>query len=94
MGFPMLARLAILVIVLLAATILFTFRLILVTIGSIIYVYLLPGVLAEKKNYPGYPRVYLWCALTGWLILPWIAALVWVSTAPAVEDENIPRLEW
>ncbi|MDY0973672.1 superinfection immunity protein [Massilia sp. CFBP9012] len=67
-------------IVLLAASALCLVRIALVLLGSTVYLLLLPGVIAMKRDYPHADRVFLWCALLGWTGAAWVAALVFVLT--------------
>lgn len=67
-------------IVLLAAGVLCLLRIALVLLGILVYLLLLPGVIAMKRDYPHADRVFLWCALLGWTGAAWIAALVFVLT--------------
>ncbi|WP_429202547.1 superinfection immunity protein [Massilia sp. UYP11] len=67
-------------IVLLAAAAWCLFRIALVLLGILLYLLLLPGVIAMKRGYPHTDRVFLWCALLGWTGAAWIVALVFVLT--------------
>lgn len=67
-------------IVLLAAGGLCLLRIGLVLLGTLVYLLLLPGVIAMKRDYPHADRVFLWCALLGWTGAVWIAALAFVLT--------------
>ena len=69
--------------VLLAACALCLLRVALVLLGTLVYVLLLPGVIAMKRGYPHVDRVFLWCALLGWTGAAWVAALVFVLTRRA-----------
>jgi hypothetical protein len=73
-------RIARIVVVLLAAGGLCLLRIALVLLGTLVYLLLLPGVIAMKRDYPHAGRVFLWCALLGWTGAVWIAALVFVLT--------------
>ena len=70
-------------IVLLAASVLCLLRIGLVLLGIVVYLVLLPGVIAMKRDYAHADRVFLWCALLGWTGAAWIAALVFVLTRRA-----------
>jgi len=70
-------------IVLLAAGVLCFLRIALVLLGVGVYLLLLPGVIAMKRDYPHADRVLFWCALLGWTGAAWIAALVFVLTRRA-----------
>jgi hypothetical protein len=61
--------------VVLIAAIVTLFRMLLFVLGSLLYVYLLPGIIAGKRNHPHTRDIYLVCALGGWLVLPWLGAL-------------------
>lgn len=57
---------------------LYVFRLALLALGCIVYVYLLPAVIASNRDYPRAGRIYWVCGLTGWLLIPWLACLLFV----------------
>jgi hypothetical protein len=65
--------------ILLAATVIFSFRLVLFGLGSILYIYLLPWVVAQQREHPRRKEILMVSAFTGWLILPWLGAL-WVAS--------------
>lgn len=71
--------------VVLAMAILTLLRLILCVLGSLVYLYLLPGTIADKRGHPRMRDIYLVCAFGGWLVLPWLGAL-WVATHGTQED--------
>jgi Superinfection immunity protein len=64
--------------VVIAAAAVFAFRLILVVIGSAVYLYLLPGLVARDRAHPRQQDIQIVCALSGWLIVPWVIGL-WVA---------------
>lgn len=72
--------------VVLAAIIVTLFRIILCAAGSVIYVYLLPGIIAAKRGHPRARDIYLICAFGGWLLLPWVGAL-WLATRSGDERD-------
>jgi hypothetical protein len=80
-------------IILIVVAVIYLWRVTLLALGCVVYIYLLPGVLAEKKNYPRYQQIYLLCALGGWLLVPWVVALVWAKMVPPVLDETTAELE-
>lgn len=75
-------RIALIGIVVLGAAVLCLLRLALVLLGSLLYLLLLPGVMAMKRGYAHTDRVFLCCALLGWTAIAWIAALAFVLTRP------------
>jgi hypothetical protein len=77
----------------LAVAVVYLFRVCLLALGCVVYAYLLPGVLAQKKNCPKYQRIYWVCGLSGWLIIPWIGALLWVLIASGFPAEKGATLE-
>lgn len=85
-------RIARIGIVVLAACALCLLRIALVLLGTLVYLLLLPGVIAMKRGYPRADRVFLWCALLGWTGAAWVAALVFVLTrrAGAVRGYALP----
>jgi hypothetical protein len=60
----------------LCAAALYTFRVAMITLGSILYIYLLPGVLASYRGYSKASTIYWICALCGWMLLPWLGCLI------------------
>ena len=69
------------------------FRLVLVALGSALYVYLLPAVIAGKRNHPKVAELYWICGLAGWLVVPWIAALIYVcKPSDTARAEDMPLL--
>lgn len=65
--------------IVLGAAVVFACRLVLLAVGSLLYVYLLPGVVAQKRQHPRRREIYIVSALAGWLVLPWIAALAYAA---------------
>lgn len=70
--------------VVLCAIMVTLFRVILCALGSVIYLYLLPGIIAAKRGHPRARDLYLICAFGGWLVLPWAGAL-WLATRTSDE---------
>ncbi|WP_229483022.1 superinfection immunity protein [Massilia horti] len=62
--------------ILMAATIIYFFRLLFLGIAAILYIYFLPSLIAEKRNPLKAHSIFVFNLLTGWLIIPWIIALV------------------
>jgi len=91
-------------IVVLGASALCLLRVALVLVGTLVYLLLLPGVVAMKRDHPRTDRVFLWCALLGWTGVAWIAALVFVlarrpNAVPVVRaaarlSDDIPAAYW
>jgi hypothetical protein len=75
-------KIFVITVILLVAGIICLFRVFLLTLGSVLYVYFLPGVIATKRKPFKEKEVYLVCACCGWLIIPWLAALCYVYTSP------------
>lgn len=78
--------------VVLIAIVVTAFRLVLLAIGSALYLYLLPGIIATKREHPRANQIYLVCALTGWLIVPWLTTLgfAYKSSAAASVCNDLP----
>jgi hypothetical protein len=76
----------------LVATVVFAFRLVQLLLGSMLYVYLLPGVIAQKRQHPRTQAIYLVSGLAGWLILPWLAAFAYARKEPNAQTlpDHIP----
>lgn len=66
------------VIVLVLVAVLYVVRLMVLALGSVARAYLLPAVIASRRNYPKAGRIYWVCGLTGWLLAPWLACLFFV----------------
>lgn len=71
--------------VLFAATAVFAFRLVLLALGSVLYLYLLPGITARNRRHPRQREIHRIGLFGGWLVLPWIVAL-WMATRGAAVD--------
>lgn len=71
---------------LLAALGMLLFHIVAIALGSAIYIYLLPGVLALKRNYSGADRIFIACALTGWTVIGWIITLGFALTLPVAME--------
>lgn len=77
----------------LIAAIVTAFRLVLVALGSALYVYLLPAVIAGKRNHPKVRELYWICGMSAWLVIPWIAALIYVyKPSKMAQADNMPAL--
>ncbi|HBZ06421.1 MULTISPECIES: superinfection immunity protein [Massilia] len=77
--------------IVLAAIVLYAGRIVLLAIGSALYVYLWPGLIAQKKGRPDAREYFLACALGGWLVIPWLIALGYALAAPKL-DREMPAL--
>lgn len=64
--------------IVLAAAAVFAWRLLLFALGSVVYIYLLPWIVAKKHDNPRQREILLVSALGAWLIVPWFGAL-WVA---------------
>jgi lysylphosphatidylglycerol synthetase-like protein (DUF2156 family) len=65
--------------IVLGATLVTAFRLVLLMVGSALYIYLLPGVVAQRRHHLRQQQIYMVTALAGWLVIPWVLALVYAS---------------
>jgi hypothetical protein len=79
------------VMVLALVAVLYAVRLVLLAMWWVAYAYLLPAVIATHRDYPKAGRIYWVCGLTGWLVLPWLASLVFVLvfTKPQPADDML-----
>lgn len=73
--------------ILLAAAVVFSLRLVLFALGSVLYVYLLPWVLARKHDHPRQRAILYVSVLGAWLVVPWIGAL-WIARRPQLHTAN------
>lgn len=76
-------------IALLVGGLLLMFHIALVALGCLTYVYLLPGVIAMKRCYAGADRIFIACAVTGWTVIGWIAALAFALALPDASDDAV-----
>lgn len=74
--------------IVLAATAVFAWRLVLFALGSVVYVYLLPWVISKKHDHPRQREILLMSALGAWLVVPWFGAL-WVARRPQLRPANL-----
>jgi cell shape-determining protein MreD len=65
--------------IVLGAALITMFRAVLLVISSALYVYLLPGVVAQRRQHLRQREIYIVTALTGWLVLPWVLALLYAA---------------
>lgn len=47
-----------------------------------ILVYLAPVIIAWSRRHPSAVAITLLDVLLGWLVLPWVIALIWATSAP------------
>ena len=69
----------------LGALVVFAFRLVLLALGSVVYLYLLPGIVARNRHHPRQGDLFKLSAFGGWLVLPWLVALVAALSGPATD---------
>lgn len=58
------------------------FHIVAIALGSAIYIYLLPGVIALKRNYRSADQIFIASALTGWTVIGWVVTLAFALTLP------------
>lgn len=73
-------------IALVSVVLIYIFRLALLAVGSVVYLYLLPGVLASHREHPKTRRIYWVCAVSAWLIVPWLICLFLVLYSPKPDE--------
>lgn len=49
----------------------------------VVFVYFLPGIVAERRRHPSKVSIIVLNLLLGWLLIPWVVALVWSLNGPA-----------
>lgn len=69
-------------IAILSVVALYIFRIGIIILGSMVYVYLLPGVMASHRTYHRAPTIYWICALFGWTVLVWLGCLLFSMSLP------------
>lgn len=79
-----------LVVVIAVATLICLLRMVAFALGSVLYLYLLPGVIALKRNYAHANRLFLVCAVAGWTVVVWVAALGFALSLPNVAEDPLP----
>lgn len=72
----------------LAITAVYLARLLFLGAAAALYVYFLPSLIAEKRKLPKTQAVFVWNLAAGWLILPWIIALVLAYTMDPVPQST------
>lgn len=75
-------------IALISVILIYIFRTALLALGSVVYLYLLPGVLASYRGYPRTRSVYWICGLSGWTVVPWLACLILVLYSSKASDAD------
>lgn len=53
--------------------------------GPLLGLYLIPSFIAQARQHPQGPSIFLLNVIAGWTILGWIAALGWALAAPPAE---------
>lgn len=64
-------------------------RMFMFAVGAVVYVYLLPGVIAMKRRYVHADRIMIACVLGGWTGLVWLAALGFALALPDASGEPL-----
>lgn len=62
------------------------FHILAIALGSALYIYLLPGVIALKRNYRGADQIFIASALTGWTVVGWLITLGFALTLPVAME--------
>ena len=83
-------KIAVILTILAATVAICAYRMVLLTIGSLLYVYLMPGLIAKSRQRVHANRILSVCALFGWLIFPWLYALVYAYRSPGIAVEELP----
>jgi lysylphosphatidylglycerol synthetase-like protein (DUF2156 family) len=78
--------------IVLGAILVTAFRLVLLMLGSVLYIYLLPGIVAQRRHHLRQQQIYIVTALAGWLVVPWVLALLYASMGEqgAVLADDMP----
>lgn len=63
-------------------------RLLLLGAAAALYVYFLPSLVAERRKLPRTQAVFLWNLAAGWLVIPWVIALVLAYTMDPVPQST------
>lgn len=66
--------------------------LVMIVVLSCIFCYLIPSYIARKNGHKYTPQILIINLFFGWLVLPWIAALVWAAL-PHKKDGFISHAE-
>lgn len=59
-------------------------------IAALFALYLLPGIVAERRGHHNKGAIIILNILLGWTVIGWIAALVWSATAVRREPQYSP----
>lgn len=89
-GRAIMRKILVVVAVVIAAAVVFAFRLILLALGSVIYLYFLPALVARDRCHPHRQSIQIVCGLSGWLILPWAIGL-WVALKGPVKGSLLGK---
>lgn len=58
---------------------------ILIILSSLLFfIYFLPSIIAYRKKQPNFSSILALNILLGWLLIPWVIALVWALKVPAI----------
>jgi hypothetical protein len=75
-GYGGIMRIYRIAVILLVATVVYLFRVLFVTTAAALYVYFLPSLIAEKRNPLKMQPIFILNLAAGWMVLPWLVALV------------------
>jgi hypothetical protein len=56
------------------------------------FTYLLPTIIAIKRNHDEIIAIFLLNFFLGWLLIGWVGALVWAATSKKVKTEITPQI--
>lgn len=73
-------------VIVLIATMVYIVRLLFFGTAGLLYIYFLPSLVAEKRNPLKMQPIFVLNLAAGWLILPWVIALVW-----AYKMDSVPQ---
>jgi hypothetical protein len=76
-------------VIVLAATVVYLIRLVFLCGAAVLYIYLLPSLLAEKRNPVKMQPIVLLNLLAGWLVIPWIVALILAYKMDSVSQSTV-----
>lgn len=65
-----------------------------IAVVSIFFMWILPGIVASRRNHAQQMPIWILTILGGWTIVGWITALVWACSNPPQVNVNMNQTGW